>query len=174
MCAASLVLYGFGEEGVRSAIRATARTTAAVFVVVFCVSAVRRRWPNPLTHWGMRNRRYLGLSAAVSHAYHLGFILSLYAMGVADETSLLTVIGGGWGFALLFAMAATSNDASQKRLGKNWRRLHRLGIWTVWIIFAVTYFPAVPTSPIAAAASLALVAALLLRVWPEAGQVSRA
>jgi DMSO/TMAO reductase YedYZ heme-binding membrane subunit len=95
-------------------------------------------------------------------------------MGVADETSLLTVIGGGWGFALLFAMAATSNDASQKRLGKNWRRLHRLGIWTVWIIFAVTYFPGVPTSPIAAAASLALVAALLLRVWPEAAQVSRA
>lgn len=172
MCVASLVLYGFGEEGVRSAIRATARTTAAVFVVVFCMSAIRRRWPNPLTHWGMRNRRYLGLSAAVSHAYHLGFILSLYAMGVQGETSLLTLIGGGWGFALLFAMAATSTDAAQKRLGKNWRRLHRLGIWTVWIIFAVTYFPGVPTSPIAAAASLALVAALLLRVWPRAALVS--
>ncbi len=174
MCAASLVLYGFGEEGVRTAIRATARTTAAVFAVVFCTSAVRRRWPGPWTHWGMRNRRYLGLSAAVSHAYHLCFILSLYAMGVGDDTPLVTVIGGGWGFVLLFAMAATSNDASQKTLGKSWRRMHVLGIWTVWIIFAVSYLPAAPTSPIAAAASLALVAVLLLRVWPRAGRAARA
>ena len=174
MCAASLVLYGFGEEGVRLAIRATARTTAAVFVVVFCTSSVRRRWPGPLTHWGMRNRRYLGLSAAVSHGYHLCFILSLYAMGVGDDTSLVTVIGGGGGFVLLFAMVATSNDASQKRLGKNWRRLHLLGMWTVWIIYAASYFPAAPTHPIAAAASLALVAALLLRVWPQARRAARA
>jgi len=173
-CAASLGLYGFGEEGVRSAIRATARTTAAVFVVVFCMSAVRRRWPNPLTQWGTRNRRYLGLSAAVSHGYHLAFILSLYAMGVAGEISLLTLIGGGWGFALLFAMAATSTDAAQKRLGKNWRRLHLLGIWTLWIIFGVSYFPGVTTSAIAAIASLALVAALLLRVWPRAALPSDA
>ncbi len=173
MCGASLVLYGFGEEGVRVAIRGTARTTAAVFVVVFCTSALRRRWPGPVTHWGMRNRRYLGLSAAVSHAYHLCFILSLYAMGAGDDTSLVTVIGGGWGFVLLFAMAATSNDASQKRLGVNWRRMHLLGIWTVWIIYATSYFPAAATSPIAAAASLALVAALLLRVWPHAGRAAR-
>ena len=172
MCAASLALHGFGEEGVRLAIRATARTTAAVFVVVFCASSVRRRWPRPLTHWALRNRRYLGLSAAVSHGYHLGFILSLYAMGVGDDTSLATVIGGGWGFAALFAMAATSNDASQKRLGTNWRRGHRFGIWTVWIIFAVTYFPAAPTDPIAAAASLAFVLALLLRVWPQTNRVT--
>lgn len=172
MCVASLVLYGFGEEGVRLAIRATARTTAAVFVVVFCASSVRRRWPRPLTHWVMRNRRYLGLSAAVSHAYHLGFILSLYAMGVGDDTSLATVIGGGWGFVALFAMAATSNDASQKTLGRNWRRGHRFGLWTVWIIFAVTFFPAAPTNPIAAAASLAFVLALLLRVWPQTSRAT--
>ncbi len=70
-------------------------------------------------------------------------------------------------------MVATSNDASQKRLGKNWRRVHLLGLWTVWIIFATSYFPAAPTSPIAAAASLALVVTLLLRVWPQAGRAAR-
>ena len=169
MCGACLVFFGFGEEGVRVAIRATARTTAAVFVVVFCLSSVRRRWPRPLVRWGMRNRRYLGLSAAVSHGYHLCFILSLYVMGVGDDNPLVIVIGGGWGFGLLFTMAVTSNDASQKTLGKYWRRVHLLGMWTIWSIFAVSYFPAAATTPSAAVASLALVIALLLRVWPQAG-----
>ena len=168
LCLSCLALYGFGETGVRSAIRATARSTAAVFLVVFCTAAVRRRWPTPLSHWGMRNRRYLGLSAAVSHGYHLLFILGLYAMGSSESTSLLTLLGGSWGFVLLFAMALTSNDASQKWLGLNWRRLHLLGMWSLWIIFAVSYLPQGPTDPVAAAASLGLVAALVLRLWPRA------
>ena len=116
----------------------------------------------------MRNRRYLGLSAAVSHGYHLLFILGLYAMGSSESTSLLTLLGGSWGFVLLFAMALTSNDASQKWLGLNWRRLHLLGMWSLWIIFAVSYLPQGPTDPVAAAASLGLVAALVLRLWPRA------
>lgn len=167
MCAAALVLYGFGEDGVRLAIRATARTTLAVFVVVFCASAIRRRWPGPATHWLMRNRRYLGLSAAVSHGYHLVFIGVLYGMGAGGDTPLTTVIGGAWGFVLLFALAATSNDASQRRLRGRWRQLHLLGVWTVWIIFAVSYLPAALESAIAAGASVALLAALLLRVLPQ-------
>lgn len=167
VCAGSLFLDGFGEEGVRLAIRATARTSLAVLVVVFCTSAVRRRWPGSATNWLMRNRRYLGLSVAVSHGYHLGFILALYAMGAGGDTGILTVIGGGWGFVMLFAMAATSNDASQRKLRKNWHRLHLLGMWTVWIIFAVSYFPMAATTPIAVIANLALVVSLLLRVWPQ-------
>jgi sulfoxide reductase heme-binding subunit YedZ len=167
MCGLALAMSGAGEEGVRLAIRATARTTLLAFVVVFCTSAVRRRWPGTTTNWLMRNRRALGLSAAVSHGYHLIFILVLYGMGQGDDTSILTVVGGGWGFVLLAAMAATSNDASQRALRKNWRRLHLLGVWTIWIIFAVSYFPAALTSPLAAGGSVALLASLALRVWPK-------
>lgn len=169
MCALLFFAPGGGEEGVRLAIRATARTTVALFVVIFCASALRRRWPRPATSWLMRNRRYLGLSAAVSHAYHLAFILALYGIGTSEETPISTVVGGGFGFLLLFLMAATSNDVSQRRLGRNWRRLHLLGIWTVWIIFAVSYLPrAMSGGAIGAVASAALVASLLLRVWPGA------
>ena len=155
------------EDAVRLAIRETARTTLLIFAVVFCASAIRRRFPSSTTRYLMRNRRYLGLSAAVSHGYHLAFILMLYGLGSGDDTSLLTVIGGGWGFVLLAAMAATSNDASQRALGKNWRRLHVLGMWTVWIIYAVSYFPGAHLSPIAAVGSVALLVSLALRVWPR-------
>lgn len=168
MCGLAMLIGGGGEEGVRSAIRATARSTLIVFLPIFCASAVRRRWPGPATNWLMRNRRYLGLAAAVSHGYHLAFILVLYGMGgPGEDTSLLTVIGGGWGFVLLAAMAATSNDASQRKLGRSWRRLHLLGMWTVWIIYAVSYLPAVTMNPVAPFASAAIVVALLLRVWPR-------
>ena len=81
-----------------------------------------------------------------------------------------TVYGGGFGFVMLAAMAATSNDASQRRLGASWRRLHRVGLYTVWIVFAVSYMPdALPDTGRAAIPTLAsglLVGALLLRVWP--------
>ena len=167
MCTWGLFAGGASEEGVRVAIRATARTTALVFAVVFCTAALRYRWPSPTTSWLLRNRRFLGLSAAVSHGYHLIFILALYALWEVDDTSIVTVIGGGWGFVLLTALAATSNDASQRRLRRSWRRLHLLGVWTVWIIFAATAFPAASTTPTAAVMSVVLLVSLALRVWPK-------
>lgn len=173
MCGTLLLLAGGEEEGVRMAIRATARTTVAVFVLVFCTSPMRRRFKWDATAWLLRNRRYLGLSVAVSHGYHLAFILALYTMGAGDDTSIATVFGGSFGFLLLFLMVATSNDASQRRLGRAWRRLHLLGIYTVWIIFAVSYFPAAPSQPIAAVVSVALLAAMVLRLWPAPNQSER-
>jgi sulfoxide reductase heme-binding subunit YedZ len=168
MCGVGFLAEASTEQAVRLAIRETARTTLVLFVVLFCTSAIRRRWPTPATHYLMRNRRYLGLAAATSHAYHLLFILALYGMGaVGDETSLVTVIGGGWGFVLLAAMAATSNDASQRALRKNWRQLHVLGMWTVWIIYAASYFPAATVTPIAFAGSVVLLCSLALRLWPK-------
>jgi sulfoxide reductase heme-binding subunit YedZ len=167
MCGVSLLADGFGEEGFRLAIRSTARTTALVFAFVFCTSALRRRWPGPGTNWLMRNRRYLGLAAAVSHGYHLIFILALYSIGEGGDTPIATVAGGSFGFVMLAALVATSNDASQRRLRKNWRRLHLFGIWTIWIIFAVSYLPAAGATPIAVSMSAVLVVALALRVWPR-------
>jgi DMSO/TMAO reductase YedYZ heme-binding membrane subunit len=166
MCSSLFVLAGGGEEGVRIAIRATARTTLLVFVVVFCTTALKRRWPGSTTRWLARNRRYLGLSAATSHAYHLAFILALYAKGWGDETSIETVIGGSFGFLMLFLMALTSNNASQRRLRRGWRRLHLLGMYSMWVIYAVSYLPGMAMGVLPAVASLVLVAAIVLRLLP--------
>jgi len=172
MCGLAVALAGGGEAGVRSAIRATARSTLLVFLVVFCTSSLRRRWPAPATHWLMRNRRYLGLSAAVSHAYHLAFIVTLNATVASEETELPILIGGSFGFVMLALMAATSNDASQRRLRRNWRRLHLVGMWTIWIIYAFSYFPRALDGPIGAGASALLLAALALRWWPAGSRAA--
>jgi sulfoxide reductase heme-binding subunit YedZ len=169
MCGAGFGMDGSVEDAVRLAIRETARSTLLIFATVFATSAIRRRWRTPATNFLIRNRRYLGLSAAVSHGYHLIFILVLYGLGKGGDTSLLTVIGGGWGFLLLAAMAATSNDVSQRTLGRNWRRLHLLGMWTVWVVYAVSYFPAAHTDPLALAGSVVVGVSLALRLWPKPG-----
>lgn len=56
---------------------------------------------------------------------------------------------------LLLAMAATSNDAARMRLVTHWRRLHLLGMWTRWILYAGAYFPEAPASRFAAVGRLA-------------------
>ena len=46
---------------------------------------------------------------------------------------------GGLAYAKIYLMALTSNDASQRALGKGWKWLHRIGIHYIWLIFAISY-----------------------------------
>ena len=105
---------------------------------------------------------------AFSHALHLAAILWV-AFGWPDgfETDAVTVVGGGLGFVLLFAMAATSTDAAVAALGRaRWKALHATGMWVVWFIFLVSYGPRAldAPAPLPVAATLALVALPALRV----------
>lgn len=166
MCALLFVAAGGGEEGARLSIRATARTSALLLFLIFPASALHRRFRSDTTRWILANRRYLGLSLASSHTLHLVFILSLAAQGTLGEVDSATLYGGGWGYVLMFAMAATSNDASVRALGANWRRLHALGLFTLWVIFMVSYLPAPGRGPVAPVFFGGLVAVALLRWWP--------
>jgi DMSO/TMAO reductase YedYZ heme-binding membrane subunit len=168
MSAAVLTASGAGEEGVRALIRATARTSLAFFLAAFSASSARRLWQTPATAWWLRNRRQLGVSFAVSHALHLAAIVAL-AAGWPDSfrggVDAVTLVGGGFGYAMLAAMAATSSDAAVRALGaRRWRLLHRVGIWTLFLIFASNYLPAPLHDARYAPAALALVGALALRV----------
>ena len=60
----------FEVEGVRMVIRFTARTSLLLFCLAFSAAALVRLWPNAWTHWQRRNRRYLGVTFAASHAVH--------------------------------------------------------------------------------------------------------
>jgi sulfoxide reductase heme-binding subunit YedZ len=167
MCLAGFVSLGPGEEAVRLGLRITARTTAALLVVIMIASPVARLWPGGTTRWLLANRRWLGLSLAASHlGFHLPCVLALYAMGAGGDTGLVTVVGGGIGFALIAAMAITSTDAAQRRLGANWRRLHLVSLYAVWLIYAFSYVPTAGQSVVAAAFSVALALAMVLRFWP--------
>lgn len=113
----------------------------------------------------MANRRYLGLSVAASHWWHLVAIVTLvnwYSTG-GPGISPLTKIFGGAGFVMLGLMAITSNDASQRALGRGWRWLHLVGIWIVWLDFIFTYSGTATIAPFHTVMTLLFAAAVIPR-----------
>lgn len=167
-CAALLLTVAPFEQAVRACLRLTVATSALLLIAVFPASALKRHWPGRFPRWLLRNRRYLGLSVAVSQlGFHGTFIAILYAMGAGGETSLVTVVGGGFGLVCLAAMATTSTDAAQRRLGARWRRLHLFCLYGTWAIFTASYFlMALEGRAIAIAVSVGLIGGLMLRLTP--------
>jgi len=150
---AAMALYFLGvsggdADGIRLVIRATARTSLVLFVLAFTASAMVELLPSDATSWQRRNRRYLGVSFAVSHFIHLAAIVSL---AVVDKvlfwklTNLGTIVLAGAAYLFIAAMAATSFDRSAAWLGpRKWRLLHLVGGWYIWISFAVAIGKRVP------------------------------
>jgi DMSO/TMAO reductase YedYZ heme-binding membrane subunit len=57
-----------------------------------------------------------------------------------ENPGIVTLIGGGLGYVLIYAMALTSNDSAVKKLGlKRWKQIHRFGANYIGVIFAFTY-----------------------------------
>lgn len=166
LCGAILAVRTPGVEELRATVRVTAFTSAVLFLLTFTASALARLRPGPVTAWLRANRRYLGLSFAVSHLSHLLAIVALVRWVPAFEANLrpLTVVGGGIGFVAVALLAATSNDASVHLLGRAWHLLHTIGVHYLWLIFTATYAGPATTSVFHAAMTLAFVAALGLRV----------
>ena len=155
-----------GGPEVRAVIRATAFTSAIPFLLAFVASPLHRLRRSTASRWLMANRRYLGLSVAASHFWHLIAIVALirwYGSG-GEPIGTPTIVFGGGGFVLLGLMAATSNDASQRALGRAWGWLHMAGLYVVWVDFIYTYRGPATVSPFHAFMTLLFAAALLLRV----------
>ena len=64
-------LHGFTEEAIRAFVRNTARVSLVLFLLAFSASSVQAIFRRSWSAWLLRNRRYLGVSFAVSHAGHL-------------------------------------------------------------------------------------------------------
>jgi hypothetical protein len=177
-----LAATGADEDGIRVAIRATARSSLVLFSAASAASSLRRLWPTPVTAWWLRNRRYLGVSFGVSHALH-ALAIALLALRFGDrfQPELVTVVFGGLAYAFLAAMVATSFDRSAAWLGRRrWRALHTTGIWYISFIFAQNYaFMALHSPLYFALAALALGTpalriALALRARKRGGALSSA
>ncbi|OFW98916.1 MAG: hypothetical protein A3D94_08250 [Alphaproteobacteria bacterium RIFCSPHIGHO2_12_FULL_66_14] len=148
MAAGLVVSHGGDVEGIRVAIRATARTSLLLFVMAFTASALAELIPGAATRWQRRNRRYLGVSFAVSHFIHLGAILALASVDQAlfwKLTNISTILLAGTAYLFIAAMAATSFNRTAAWLGpRKWRLLHLVGGWYIWISFAVAVGKRVP------------------------------
>jgi len=85
------------------------------------------------------NRRYLGLSFSISHSVHLVALIYFFYTSNEDP-GIVSIIGGGLGYLLMYAMTLTSTDAMVKRIGKkNWKILHTIGINYLMIVFFYTF-----------------------------------
>jgi DMSO/TMAO reductase YedYZ heme-binding membrane subunit len=163
-----LAVEGTGADGLGMAIRATARTSVALFTAAFAASALRRRWRTPVTAWLLRNRRQLGVSYAASHFIHLLLIIAVAGWtvdGFMGVRPMVTIVGGGVAYVFIALMTLTSFDTTAAWLGpRNWRRLHVTGAYYNWFIFAQSFFRMVSKSliywPFAA-----LVAGSMLLRW---------
>jgi sulfoxide reductase heme-binding subunit YedZ len=158
----------FEVEGVRMVIRFTARSSLLLFCLAFSATALARLRPNVWTHWQRRNRRYLGLSFAASHAIHAVAIIIFAKMdpaGFAEATSPASYIFGGIGYAVIVAMGATSFDRTAAMIGpRAWRTLHLVGGYYLWFQFMVSFGKRVPAMPTYAAFLIPLLIVMALRM----------
>ena len=167
----------FEVEGVRMVIRFTARSSLLLFCLAFSAAALARLWPNTWTRWQRRNRRYLGLSFAASHAIHAVAIVAFAKMdpaGFVEATSAASYIFGGIGYAFIIAMSATSFDRTAALLGPQaWRVLHLVGGYYLWFQFMVSFGKRVQAMPLYAAFLIPLFAVMALRLIAMAAQPRR-
>lgn len=150
----------------RLAARWTARAGFPLFILTYSASSLGRLWYGDITRTIWRDRRWWGLGFAAAHTVHL-YALLKFNRAAGQTISTTTMIGGGIAYALLYLMALTSNAAAMRALGKNWRRLHTLGIHWLWMIFALSYIGRVmrPATMLEGAiASTIALAALGLRI----------
>lgn len=131
-----------GVEPINALERAYGEVALKLLVAGLCVTPLRRYAGINL----LRYRRAIGLSAFMFVVAHLSVwsLLDVQALSAmwADIVKRPYVTVGMLAFLMLVPLAVTSNNASIRRLGPNWRRLHWLtypaamlgGLHFLWLV----------------------------------------
>src|SRR6266403_424206 len=168
LCVGIAGMRQFEVDGIRMVIRFTARTSLLFFCLAFSAAALARLYPNAWTRWQRRNRRYLGVTFAASHAIHAVAIVCFAMMdpaGYAAATSAASYVFGGIGYAFIIAMAATSFDRAARAIGpRAWRRLHLIGGYYLLFQFMVSFGKRIPDMPLYGLFLIPLLAVMALRL----------
>ena len=149
MTALILIINPDLTEGVRSAIRATARSSFVLFLLAFTASAFAVLVPSPLSKSLVRERRFIGLAFAFSHLVHA---LLIYWYGQLNTEfwpgrTTLGNVPGTVGYVFILLLALTSFKSTTRLIGTTaWKRLHTTGMWVVAAIFVYSNFKRIPMS----------------------------
>lgn len=169
LCSAAMWLAASDPvEQVRGVIRITARTSVTLFLLAFTAAALWQFWPNAWTRWQRQNRRYLGVSFAVSHGIHLAAIVTLFRIAPAEfmyDGIGIALIFGGLAYVFIAAMTLTSFDRTAAMIGpRAWKILHTVGSYYIWLIFLNSYATRAMTEAAYVPIALVLIGALGLRI----------
>lgn len=136
--AAALFLGNDVPDQARLAARWTARAALPLFLLAYVARPAAQLWPNDLTRAILARRRQWGLAFAAAHTVHFA-ALTIALIIAGTWPSVVTMVGGGLAYVLIWAGAATSNTPSIKAMGRGWLWLHRAMMHTVWLIFVQSY-----------------------------------
>jgi sulfoxide reductase heme-binding subunit YedZ len=130
-------------RGMTSIVHRSVRCALPLFVLAFTASSLVILWPSTLTRWMLANRRYIGLAFAFAMAWHFGFVAyTIWSFGnpLNVKATLMDVSG----FIFLLMMTLTSFRWGARYLSRaNWRRLHKTGVYAIWLVATIIYFHAV-------------------------------
>lgn len=168
LVAVVFLVSGWNEAAVRTVVRLTARWSVVLFLLAFTAASLCRMHPSAATKWLLRNRRYVGVAFALSHFVHL-FALVMLARFFPDpfvgDLDAVTLVGGGIAYGLIAAMAITSTDRAVAAMGRTgWRRLHLVGSYYIWILFAQSYVPRAFVEPSYIPVALLVVLGIVVRI----------
>ncbi|QRY81704.1 hypothetical protein JVX91_11575 [Pseudomonas sp. PDNC002] len=162
-------------EALRSAIRVTARTSFAIFLATFLASSLATLVPGDVTRGLLRERRFLGLAFAFSHAVH-ALLIILYVKFFPETfwhgRSAAANIPGSVGYLFIFLLTITSFPYAVRLLGARvWKGLHSAGTWVIAAVFVLSFYKRLPMGSwyplgfalITSAVAIKLIAKLALR-----------
>jgi sulfoxide reductase heme-binding subunit YedZ len=141
--------YAAGSTFYGEYLHATGDLAARLLIAALAVTPLRLAFPRASwTAWLARRRRQIGVAVfgyALLHA--AAYLLRQPAATVAADAMDAGMAAGWDAFVVLAALAATSNDASVRRLRRGWKLLHRAVYAAAILAFAhwiMTAFDPVP------------------------------
>lgn len=155
--------FGVTDDTTVFLVRCTARSSCLLFLLAFIASPLRRLWQSSVSLWLVQNRRFLGLSMAVSHTYHAVsfFTLDVIVRGHALDAPPYAAFG----YVFLLAMTVTSFPRTTKLIGpRNWRILHTAGMYYFWMVFAGGFAARLGTEWVYIVAMGLMVTAMIIRI----------
>ncbi len=153
-------------RGMSPVILLSVRCALPLFLVAFTASSLAALWRGTYSRWLLANRRYIGLAFAFGMIWHLTFVayaIRTFGNPLNAKATALDLIG----FAFLLLLTLTSFRPFARHMSRaNWRRLHKAGVYAIWLVASAIYFHGVREgwSLYYNAAFAVLMAAWVLRV----------
>ncbi len=139
LTALGYVSVGLNEDRIGQYIRLTSGSSMLLFALAWSASSLNRLLPDGRWRPVLHARRRVGIAFAISHTFHLLGIIALVEIARGGNWGDFEALPGAAIYAVIYAMAFTSNDASVRLLGRNWKRLHTVGGLILWGAFTVSY-----------------------------------
>ncbi|MDA7979418.1 MAG: hypothetical protein MPJ50_11700 [Pirellulales bacterium] len=164
----SFASLDFSEPAMRQRVRIASRIALAFFILAFLARPLAKVWQHNVSKFLLRNRRHLGICAAISQTVFILLVAWTYSNIPRPLDEILTLremIIGYSGMATYWILALTSNNKSMKLLGRNWHLLHTLGLYYLWYIYINSYAPGVLGNPVYIIPLSFLVGGFALRMY---------